>query len=141
MRQALLIPFLLYLVSVSCGTVPDPLPCREEGVLPVWDLLDEHFGADTLFECKMYTVRRGRIDVAGATDLSRIAVVGYSSADHTPILFRAVPSAPGEDEFTATGGTLRFHESCNGRTLFVAWVSKASPAPPQRAPCPSWRYP
>jgi hypothetical protein len=134
MKRALLLSFVLYFLSVSCGTVPDPPPYDEEAVLNVWDVLDEHYGRETLFECEIHTVRSGQIRIAKPYGISRIAVVGYSSTDDAPIFFRNVPADPGENEFVAEGTTLSFHESHEGQGLFVVWVPEPSPAPSPELP-------
>lgn len=121
--------FVLSLLAVSCGNTPVAPPLYdEEAVLKVWDVLDEHYGRETLFECELHTVRSGQIRIGEPYDISRIAVVGYSSAAEGPVLFRNVPSDPGENEFVAEGTTLSFHESYEGQGLFVAWVPEPSPA-------------
>ncbi|MDP2896933.1 MAG: hypothetical protein Q8Q12_10290 [bacterium] len=136
MSRARVAFFGLWLLVVSCGTVPDPPPLYdEEAVLRVWDVFDEHYGADTLFECELHTVRSGQISIHRPYEIGHIAVVGYSSTDDAPILFRVVPSAPGENEFVASGATLSFHESYEGQKLFVAWVPQHSPVPSPQAPC------
>jgi len=128
--------FVLWLLVVSCGNVPDPSPLYdEEAVLRVWDVLDEYYGTETLFECELHTVHSGQIRIAKPYDISRIAVVRYSSADGVPILFRPVPTDPGDNEFVGEETTLCFHESYEGQRLFVAWVPQHSPVPSPQAPC------
>ena len=123
MNRARVAVFVLSLLVVSCGNIPDPSPpYDEEAVLRVWDVLDEYYGRETLFECELHTVHSGQITIPRPYDIEQIAVVGYSSTDDMPILFRVVPSDPGENEFVARGTTLSFHESYDGQKLFVAWV-------------------
>ncbi len=122
MNRARVAFFGLCLLVVSCGTVPDPPLYDEEAVLRVWDVLDEYYGRETLFECEFHTVHSGQISILRPYDIEQIAVVGYSSTDDMPILFRVVPSDPGDNEFVASGVTLSFHESYDGQKFFVAWV-------------------
>ena len=135
MNRARVAVFVLSLLVVSCGNIPDQSPLYdEEAVLRVWDVLDEYYGRETLFECELHTVHSGQITIPRPYDIEQIAVVGYSSTDDMPILFRVVPSDPGENEFVARGTTLSFHESYDGQKLFVAWVPQPCPVPSPQPP-------
>lgn len=127
MRRALLVFLVLYLLAVSCGTVSDPPLYTEEAVLKVWDFLDEHYGRETFFECDIHTVHKGQIRVVRPYDISRITVVGYSSLDDGPVLFRLVLTDPDVAEFVVKEKTLSFYESYEGQRLLVAWVPQPSP--------------
>lgn len=123
----LILFFLFVLCGVGCPTLPDAPPVYdEEVVLAVWDLLDDYYGSETFFECELLPVHDGEIRIIKPYGISRIAVVGYSRSEAVPIVFRAVQSNPGENEFLVRGTMLLFHPSHENQRLFVAWVPRVS---------------